>query len=82
MKIRDGFVSNSSSSSFTIPINKLSALQMFSILNHRGFAGDKAWNVEERGRDLVGSTSSHRFDMESFLRNLGIKDENIIWEHT
>ena len=72
MKTRIGFVSNSSSSSFVIPLEDVSAKQLRQIQHHDGLA-DKydAWCIEvDDDRDIVrGTTTMDNFDMYTYLRD-------------
>jgi hypothetical protein len=90
MKIRTGFVSNSSSSSFTINKRYISAYQMDQIINHIDSAKKEdedryyfydEWIIEETDEELRGHTSMDNFDMKHFLENVvGVKNEYIRWD--
>lgn len=98
MKIRAGFVSNSSSSSFMIPLSALSAVQVQQIQNHievsremkmglytggpdEEFPGLPAdWDIEVKTHALEGYTTMDNFDMGTFLKNIGVDEENVHWE--
>lgn len=62
MKIREGFVSNSSSASFLVALNKLTARQYLNIVEYKELtAGDKYaddWDiaVTDNGLNLQGTT--------------------------
>jgi len=91
MKFRIGFVSNSSSSSFTIKLSDLSAKQILTIVCHSELGkqidieyGDTdAWEiiVDERAEIISGNTSMNNFDMEEYLQKIGIPDNKINWIH-
>lgn len=84
MKIRNGFVSNSSSASFVIRKSALSALQIDAIQNHiavakRLYSDDfpdanmaYEWDVADNGDGLRVSTTMDNFDMEKFLGKIGV----------
>jgi len=85
MKIRVGFVSNSSSESFIIDKKYLNAQQMFLIENHiqyadryeeeeRGYQLNEwdQWKINDQGTSLAFSTMMTNFDMEYFLINIGV----------
>lgn len=83
VKFREGFVSNSSSSSFIITLTDLTPSQIL-CLNNLSMSGDNTfdrdpWSIFEECGCLHGSTSMDNFDMKSFLRNLDIPDNVISW---
>jgi hypothetical protein len=96
MKIRNGFVSNSSSSSFLIPINALKDYQILMIQDHieagqnwckyhdnKEFDAypDDAWDIDVREKCLFGYTWMDNFDMRFFLEKIAMVDEKYIyWE--
>lgn len=76
MKIREGFVSNSSSSSFIISKPKLSALQLMALRNHIQVGKElgieycdpeDAWDITEDDDTIRLSTFMDNFDMEEFI---------------
>ena len=82
MKIRYGFVSNSSSSSFVLPLHGLKLSELNKIKNHiyfgrklrLGYVDDRdAWNIEVRNGYVYGYTSMTNFDMSYFFDILDIK---------
>ena len=88
MKIREGFVSNSSSSSFVVKKKDLSDLQHFAIVHHIKLAmflkkqmnPDKysmyewleEWNVEDRDDEYYCETFMDNFPLDDFLRQFDI----------
>jgi len=81
MKVRNGFVSNSSSSSFIIALTAVTATQVEQIKNHieEGrklgieFCSDgDAWNIEVTDTHIRGWTSMDNFDMEEFFKKIGV----------
>lgn len=87
MKIRNGFVSNSSSSSFVILKNKLTETQIYQISNHIELAkqffmdgcDEDAWDIEESDYAIKGYTNMNNFDMEEFLNKIGVHEKDIEW---
>lgn len=80
MKLRSGFVSNSSSSSFLISLRDLTALQLVKLQQHTEVAGDDAWTLTVGPDSVRGSTDMDNFDMCWFLSELGIDDSKIEWD--
>jgi len=91
MKFRNGFVSNSSSSSFTISRSKLSKIQIKRIHDHIFHASKRPdlfpwleeWEIkEDDDLDIItGFTWMDNFDMEMYLRDfVKVADEDIIWD--
>lgn len=80
MKIRSGFVSNSSSSSFVIKLRDITAWQLEQIRNHGERAGDDAWSIDVVEEEVTGHTYMDNFDMRQYLFEIGIADDKIEWE--
>ena len=86
MKMRKGFVSNSSSSSFMIHLEDLRADQYNKIMdndysNDPGFDEYDRWSLETRRSMIIGSVSMDNYDMHYFLTEIVGIDENIIeWD--
>ena len=82
MKIRVGFVSNSSSASFSIPMEHLSAIQVEAIKQHSKLgklfgmdsAGYDEWDVSIEKNGIFLDTSMDNFDMHGFLEFIGVKE--------
>lgn len=83
MKIRIGFVSNSSSSSFIIKKWYISAYQADKIRNHSlsglEYADTDAWSINEDEETISGRTFMDSFDMHNFLESIGINMDNVKW---
>lgn len=67
MKIRDGFVSNSSSSSFVVAKNAITDEQKQMIYDHSQEAGDDSWSIHENEYFVSGYTFMDNFNMFDFL---------------
>lgn len=96
MKIRNGFVSNSSSSSFIIPLIELSNDEIETIKNHINIAkkhtdyysfgwvddGDK-WSIRIDENYLSGYTNMDNFDMYEFIHKyMKIPKEIVKWDYS
>jgi len=86
MKFRKGFVSNSSSSSFSISISDITAMQLQMIRAHVDISealGEHVtdpWYIYIEGDDLIGNTYMDNFDMRKFLTNVvGVQEDSIKW---
>ena len=96
MKIRDGFVSNSSSASFVVRKEYLSDYHIHCILNHikvakeierqtgKNIVGyyDPPWNISDDGDSIHGDTYMTNFDMFSFLEYIGVDMYRVDREHS
>jgi len=82
MKTRDGFVSNSSSSSFLICKKDLTDTQIAKINNHMEEAEKLGmyvnihdeWAIHDHGDALKLSTGMDNFDMVTFLNRIGVRE--------
>ena len=94
MKVRQGFVSNSSSSSFVIETKDLDSWQKAMIHDHKEVVsimpvfkenglcedGNCFWLIEETLKgEIEGSTSMDNFDMRLFLEVIGVSEDKIQW---
>ena len=86
MKIRTDFVTNSSSSSFTIRKKYLTEKQIKAIWKH-DILGEKLgleyfqekWEIGEENGFITGETILDNFDMEKFLDIIGVNPKRINW---
>ena len=95
MKIRNGYVSNSSSSSFVIPLDMLTEGKIDSIFNHMeeakkhkdyydfGTVDDyDAWSITQDEHYIQGYTIMDNFDMGTFLLDyLKIPGNVVKWDY-
>lgn len=89
MKIRRGFVTNSSSSSFTIAKSNLTVEQIEKIKSHIKVASElnmryvdpfDSWDISETDDKITGFTIMDNFNMYLFLKLIGIDDSDVEWE--
>lgn len=86
MKIKLSFTTNSSSSSFVISKNDITAKQRDLIFDHSVIGenlgldnSDWSWWIREDKNYIKGSTSMDNFDMYEFLDLIGIPKDKIKW---
>lgn len=87
MKIRDGFVSNSSSSSFIISLDNITGKQMRQIKNHVAKMvkshydnSEDAWQITIDDNNIKGYSSMDNFDMNAYLDEIGVDPAVVEWE--
>lgn len=79
MKTRNGFVSNSSSSSFILRKKGLSDFQVKSILDYGTSEQNiDGWSFNIIGEEIHGFTSMDNGELDVFLTEINIPNENII----
>lgn len=87
LKIRTDFVSNSSSSCFTIRKKYLTEKQIKAIWKH-DMLGEKLgleyyndkWQIGEENEFITGETILDNFDMDKFLDIIGVNPKRINWD--
>lgn len=87
MKIRSGFVSNSSSSSFIFNKEDLTKTQIAMLKDAVEVAKkyspietyDEGWTITETENEISGRTGMDNFDMREFMHEIGIDVEWASW---
>jgi len=87
MKVRNGFISNSSSSSFIVERKYVSKKQLYKIKNHLEFGKlkgigdyfDDGWDIDVSEKYIHGWVSMDNFNMYKFLEYIGIDVNQIRW---
>lgn len=86
MKVRIGFVTNSSSSSFIIAKKHLDADQIEAIKKHDKLGEkfgmpctDWYWGIEENEDFISGYTSMNNFSMYNFLEGINVPERYVNW---
>ena len=87
MKLRLDFITNSSSSSFFINLDRITEVQKILILNHIEVSKilkqntysepHNAWKIQLKDDKIHGWTGMDNFDMYEFLQLIGINKDHI-----
>lgn len=80
MKIRNGFVSNSSSSSFMIRLDDITSKQLRQIQHHGPCNQGDEWSIRIRDHIVVGMTWMDNFDMHYYLDKIGVDMNLVHWD--
>jgi hypothetical protein len=82
MKIRFGFVSNSSDASFAIPLKFLSPFQIEAIIRYATIGemldipyADDGWSIQVTPTHIIGDTNMDNFDMDTLFEYFGIPEK-------
>lgn len=87
MKYRTHFVSNSSTSSFMIPLDKITRKQIKQIISHKikcrhhgmSCRENEEWEITETDEVLMGRTWMDNFDMQYFINEVGVNMNDVKW---
>jgi hypothetical protein len=79
MRVRHGFVSNSSSSSFILPRSMVTPEQVQQIIDHSEVGkklgldyAEDAWSIEVTDTEVRGWTTMDNFNMHEFFERIGV----------
>lgn len=89
MKIRQGYVSNSSSSSFVLKRDDITSLQL-TLIEHHSEVGEwlgieyaeYSWRIKVGPAAVEGYTSMDNFRMREFFDAIGVDNEKVEWWHS
>jgi hypothetical protein len=82
MKIRNGFVSNSSSSSFVVSLKDITAAQYVAIMenDYKDQPWPEPWDIVVTSTDIEGSTFMDNYSMFDFFEKIGVDTSKVKWE--
>jgi len=78
MKIRSGFVSNSSSASFVLDKRYISAKQAHEVINFKGVT--EGWHITEDENFIRGHTSMDNDELFEIVKNFGNDRIIVTWD--
>ena len=85
MKVRNGFVSNSSSASFILQVSKMSDLQIYAMFNLDAMTRalnidfrDDGWTIKDAGEFIHGDTIMDNGAMTKFFKAIGLSEAAIV----
>lgn len=82
MKVRNGFVSNSSSSSFIISLKDITPEQYIAIINndYNDQEFPEPWDVSVNETHIRGSTIMDNYSMWDFFEKIGVDNTKVKWD--
>lgn len=82
MKIRSGFVSNSSSASFVIQKCSITPAEIFALMQYNiSELNTDGWTISDNGDVITGFTSCDNDTFDEYLEKIGLDQRKMEWHN-
>jgi hypothetical protein len=81
VKIRAGFVSNSSSASFVLRKEFMTEEQVTQVIDYLTNVNEEHWNWDNKEETINGWTSMDNEYLTNFLKDINIGMKAVDWDH-